>query len=152
MRLGPYTLSSNLFLSPLAGYTNLPMRLTVRELGGLGWIGKRAAKRARRSMITFTTAHGISCGGDVRCQHVATPNSHSPGCLANWVFSGSGKCSQCLVRESAGETSRQARCLRQARVRFDKRGWETGGASSSVPAPLPKRSVSCALQSLGHKK
>ncbi len=37
MRLGPYTLSSNLFLSPLAGYTNLPMRLTVRELGGLGW-------------------------------------------------------------------------------------------------------------------
>src|ERR1700722_10087650 len=37
MRLGPYQLSSNLFLSPLAGYTNLPMRLTVRELGGLGW-------------------------------------------------------------------------------------------------------------------
>jgi nifR3 family TIM-barrel protein len=37
MRLGPYTLSSNLFLSPLAGYTNLPMRLTVREVGGLGW-------------------------------------------------------------------------------------------------------------------
>lgn len=37
MRLGRYELSSNLFLSPLAGYTNLPMRLTVRELGGLGW-------------------------------------------------------------------------------------------------------------------
>ena len=37
MRLGPYELSSNLCLSPLAGYTNLPMRLTVRELGGLGW-------------------------------------------------------------------------------------------------------------------
>jgi tRNA-dihydrouridine synthase B len=37
MRLGPYELSSNLFLSPLAGYTNLPMRLTLRELGGLGW-------------------------------------------------------------------------------------------------------------------
>jgi len=36
MRIGPYQLSSNLFLSPLAGYTNLPMRLTVRELGGLG--------------------------------------------------------------------------------------------------------------------
>ncbi len=28
-------LSSNLFLSPLAGYTNLPFRLTIRELGGL---------------------------------------------------------------------------------------------------------------------
>jgi nifR3 family TIM-barrel protein len=36
MRLGPLTLSSNLFLSPLAGYTNLPFRLTVREVGGLG--------------------------------------------------------------------------------------------------------------------
>src|SRR5512135_3387866 len=37
MRLGPYELSSNLFLSPLAGYTNLPMRRTIRELGGLDW-------------------------------------------------------------------------------------------------------------------
>jgi tRNA-dihydrouridine synthase B len=36
MRLGPLTLSSNLFLSPLAGYTTLPFRLTLRELGGLG--------------------------------------------------------------------------------------------------------------------
>jgi nifR3 family TIM-barrel protein len=36
MRLGPLTLKSNLFLSPLAGYTNLPFRLTVRALGGLG--------------------------------------------------------------------------------------------------------------------
>ncbi|MFA5056577.1 MAG: tRNA dihydrouridine synthase DusB [Opitutaceae bacterium] len=37
MRLGAHELSSNLFLSPLAGYTNLPMRLAIRELGGLGW-------------------------------------------------------------------------------------------------------------------
>jgi tRNA-dihydrouridine synthase B len=37
MRIGLIELSSPLFLSPLAGYTNLPMRLTVRELGGLGW-------------------------------------------------------------------------------------------------------------------
>jgi tRNA-dihydrouridine synthase B len=36
MQLGPLALLSNLFLSPLAGYTNLPFRLTVRELGGLG--------------------------------------------------------------------------------------------------------------------
>jgi tRNA-dihydrouridine synthase B len=36
MRFGALNLSSNLFLSPLAGYTNLPFRLTVRELGGLG--------------------------------------------------------------------------------------------------------------------
>lgn len=37
MRIGSHLLSSNLFLSPLAGYTNLPFRLTLRELGGLGW-------------------------------------------------------------------------------------------------------------------
>jgi len=36
MRFGSLTLTSNLFLSPLAGYTNLPFRLVVRELGGVG--------------------------------------------------------------------------------------------------------------------
>ena len=36
MRIGALTLSSNLFLSPLAGYTNLPFRLVVREIGGVG--------------------------------------------------------------------------------------------------------------------
>src|ERR1035438_3884212 len=36
MRLGPLTLKLNLFLSPLAGYTNLPFRLVVREIGGVG--------------------------------------------------------------------------------------------------------------------
>jgi nifR3 family TIM-barrel protein len=35
MRIGALTLSSNLFLSPLAGYTNLPFRLVVREIGGV---------------------------------------------------------------------------------------------------------------------
>lgn len=33
--LGKLQLKSNLFLSPLAGYTNLPFRLTIREVGGL---------------------------------------------------------------------------------------------------------------------
>ena len=37
MRIGTIELSSPLFLSPLAGYTNLPMRLALRELGGLSW-------------------------------------------------------------------------------------------------------------------
>ncbi|MBL9214793.1 MAG: tRNA dihydrouridine synthase DusB [Opitutaceae bacterium] len=37
MRIGPYTFDSNLFLSPLAGYTNLPFRLVVREIGGVDW-------------------------------------------------------------------------------------------------------------------
>ena len=35
MQFGSLQLKSNLFLSPLAGYTNLPFRLTLRELGGL---------------------------------------------------------------------------------------------------------------------
>jgi tRNA-dihydrouridine synthase B len=37
MRIADIEITSNLFLSPLAGYTNLPMRMTLRELGGLGW-------------------------------------------------------------------------------------------------------------------
>src|SRR5215207_9475282 len=35
IKIGPLQLKSNLFLSPLAGYTNLPFRLTLREVGGL---------------------------------------------------------------------------------------------------------------------
>lgn len=34
-QLGPLNLKSNLFLSPLAGYTNLPFRLAIREVGGV---------------------------------------------------------------------------------------------------------------------
>ena len=35
IRFGSLELKSNLFLSPLAGYTNLPFRLALREVGGL---------------------------------------------------------------------------------------------------------------------
>src|SRR5258706_7763766 len=35
LQLGSLQLKSNLFLSPLAGYTTLPFRLTLREVGGL---------------------------------------------------------------------------------------------------------------------
>ncbi len=35
VQLGSLRLESNLFLSPLAGYTNLPFRLVVREIGGM---------------------------------------------------------------------------------------------------------------------
>lgn len=35
IQFGSLGLKSNLFLSPLAGYTNLPFRLAIRELGGL---------------------------------------------------------------------------------------------------------------------
>jgi tRNA-dihydrouridine synthase B len=36
MDIGSLQLESSLFLSPLAGYTNLPFRLVVREIGGVG--------------------------------------------------------------------------------------------------------------------
>lgn len=36
LRLGGLALSSRFCLAPLAGYTNLPFRLAVREMGGLG--------------------------------------------------------------------------------------------------------------------
>jgi tRNA-dihydrouridine synthase B len=36
LRFGALALPTNLLLSPLAGYTNLPFRLTLRQLGGLG--------------------------------------------------------------------------------------------------------------------
>lgn len=36
MQFGSLKLTSNLFLSPLAGYTNLPFRSVVREIGGVG--------------------------------------------------------------------------------------------------------------------
>ena len=36
MRIGSLTIPTPLFLSPLAGYTNLPFRLVVREVGGVG--------------------------------------------------------------------------------------------------------------------
>jgi tRNA-dihydrouridine synthase B len=64
MRLGPYTLASPLFLSPLAGYTNLPMRLTVRELGGLGWAttdlvnARSLLERNRTALRLVATAPG----------------------------------------------------------------------------------------------
>jgi nifR3 family TIM-barrel protein len=36
VRFGPLELATRFVLSPLAGYTNLPFRLAVRELGGVG--------------------------------------------------------------------------------------------------------------------
>ena len=36
LKIGDLELATPLFLSPLAGYTNLPFRRTVREIGGCG--------------------------------------------------------------------------------------------------------------------
>ncbi|MBI5381456.1 MAG: tRNA dihydrouridine synthase DusB [Opitutae bacterium] len=62
MRLGPYELTSNLALAPLAGYTNLPMRLTLRELGGLGWavtdlVNARSLLERNRNALRLVARH-----------------------------------------------------------------------------------------------
>jgi nifR3 family TIM-barrel protein len=64
MRIGSIDLATPLFLSPLAGYTNLPMRLTVRELGGLGWAttdlvnARSLIERNRTALRLVATAPG----------------------------------------------------------------------------------------------
>ena len=66
MRIGPHELSTNLFLSPLAGYTNLPFRLTIREIGGLGWAttdlvnARSLIERNRTAVKLVETAVGDS--------------------------------------------------------------------------------------------
>src|SRR3954464_10337199 len=56
VRLGALALASRFLLAPLAGYTNLPFRLAVRELGGLGLattdlVNARALLRASRKTL-----------------------------------------------------------------------------------------------------
>jgi tRNA-dihydrouridine synthase B len=65
MRIANIEISSNLFLSPLAGYTNLPMRMTLRELGGLGWATTDLVN-ARSLIERNPTALKLveSCAGD----------------------------------------------------------------------------------------
>jgi nifR3 family TIM-barrel protein len=65
MRIGTIEIESNLFLSPLAGYTNLPMRMTLRELGGLGWATTDLVN-ARSLIERNPTALKLveSCAGD----------------------------------------------------------------------------------------
>ena len=65
MVFGKIAVDSNLFLSPLAGYTNLPMRMTLRELGGLGWATTDLVN-ARSLIERNPTALKLveSCAGD----------------------------------------------------------------------------------------
>lgn len=63
-KLGSLTLRSNLFLSPLAGYTNLPFRLAIRELGGLDLAttdlvnARSLLERNRKALKLIETAPG----------------------------------------------------------------------------------------------
>src|SRR6516225_6543008 len=56
LNLGPLELASRWFLSPLAGYTNLPFRLATRALGGVGLattdlVNARALLRTSRKTL-----------------------------------------------------------------------------------------------------
>src|SRR3954469_10467731 len=56
LRFGSLTLPSRWILSPLAGYTTLPFRLALRELGGLGMattdlVNARALVRASKKTM-----------------------------------------------------------------------------------------------------
>jgi tRNA-dihydrouridine synthase B len=56
LRIGDVELPSRFLLSPLAGYTNMPFRLAVRELGGLGLattdlVNARALLKASRKTL-----------------------------------------------------------------------------------------------------
>src|SRR4051794_22777631 len=61
LQYGPLTLPSRYVLAPLAGYTNLPFRTAIRELGGLGLattdlVNARALlTRSRRAMELIET-------------------------------------------------------------------------------------------------
>lgn len=60
MRIGNLQLKSNLFLSPLAGYTNLPFRLTLREIGGLDFATTdlvNARSLLERNQVALKLAH-----------------------------------------------------------------------------------------------
>jgi tRNA-dihydrouridine synthase B len=65
MRIANIGTDSDVFLSPLAGYTNLPMRMTLRELGGLGWATTDLVN-ARSLIERNPTALKLveSCAGD----------------------------------------------------------------------------------------
>src|SRR5262245_55616377 len=64
LRVGPLTLPARFSLAPLAGYTNLPFRLSVRELGGLGLattdlVNARAVlEGSRKTMELLATCPG----------------------------------------------------------------------------------------------
>src|SRR5262245_18026342 len=56
LRFGGLELATRFLLAPLAGYTNLPFRLAVRELGGLGLattdlVNARALLRGSRKTL-----------------------------------------------------------------------------------------------------
>lgn len=75
MKIGSLALESNLFLSPLAGYTNLPFRLTVKSLGGLGLV-----------TTDLVNARSLLEGREVAFKMIATDPREQP--MAVQLFGG----------------------------------------------------------------
>ena len=70
--LGGLELASRYWLSPLAGYTNLPFRLAVRELGGLGLattdlVNARALLRANSRTLELIQTCPEDRGPEILC-------------------------------------------------------------------------------------
>src|SRR6266566_4840306 len=64
-RIGSLTLRSRYVLSPLAGYTNFPFRLAVRELGGLGLATTELVSTRALLLGSAKTSEFIeTCAGD----------------------------------------------------------------------------------------
>lgn len=66
LHFGALPLTSRFLLSPLAGYTNMPFRLAVRELGGLGLattdlVNARALLRASRQTLELIDTCPADC-------------------------------------------------------------------------------------------
>src|SRR3954465_12780851 len=59
LRFGGLELATRFLLSPLAGYTNLPFRLAVRELGGLGLATSDLVKARALVVRTRKTVEAI---------------------------------------------------------------------------------------------
>lgn len=75
MKIGKLELESNLFLSPLAGYTNLPFRLTAKSLGGLGLV-----------TTDLVNARSLLEGREVAYKMIATDPREQP--MAVQLFGG----------------------------------------------------------------
>ena len=75
MRIGLLKLDSNLFLSPLAGYTNLPFRLTVREVGGLDRTFFMQAEEYDLSFRLLAAGGKVEIFGDLAVDHWKTPQA-----------------------------------------------------------------------------
>src|SRR5262245_2214169 len=92
-------------------------------------------RRIGRFVSTFTRAYGISCGGAIRCNRAAPAGSRKKRYSAICGYCRFVDFRWSLVRESAVKPVGKPDAG-NPQVRFDERGWETGGVYASVLAPI----------------